>query len=160
MTLSHDMIMCNFSYMNNQYLFWAGILTALIALTHIGIVIGGPEWYRFFGAGEGMAQLAEAGFVQPAITTLMIAIILGIWSLYAFSGAGLIGRLPLLKPVLILIMSVFLLRGLFGIPIVMLVDQPYLNELRDKMVFMVVSSLICLGFGILYAKGVWKLIFQ
>ncbi|WP_197687240.1 hypothetical protein [Aquiflexum balticum] len=105
-----------------------------------------------------MAQQAEAGMVQPVIITLSIAVILGIWSLYAFSGAGLVGRLPLLKPVLILIMSVFLLRGLFGIPIVMLVDQPYLNELRDKMIFMVVSSLICLGFGILYAKGIWKLI--
>lgn len=146
--------------MNNKYLFWAGIFTTLIALTHVGIVIGGPDWYRFFGAGEGMAQLAEAGLVQPVITTLVIAIILGIWTLYAFSGAGLIGRLPLLEPVLILITSVFLLRSLLGIPLVMLVDHPYLNELRDKMVFMVVSSLICLGFGILYAKGIWKLIFQ
>ncbi|WP_373521946.1 hypothetical protein [Aquiflexum sp.] len=146
--------------MNNQHLFWAGILTALISITHIGIVIGGPEWYRFFGAGERMAQQAEAGLALPVMITLTIALILGIWAIYAFSGAGLISRLPLLKPVLILITSVFLLRGILGIPMVMLVDHPYLNELRDKIVFMVVSSLICLGFGILYAKGTMKLIFR
>ncbi|WP_194775710.1 hypothetical protein [Pararhodonellum marinum] len=137
----------------NRYLYWAGILTAFISVMHIGIVLGGPDWYRYFGAGEGMAQQAEAGLALPAITTLGIALILGIWSLYAFSGAGLIGKLPLLKPVLNIVSGIFLLRGLLGIPFVLFMDHPYLNELQEKMTFMVVSSLICLGFGVLYFLG-------
>ncbi|WP_228780039.1 hypothetical protein [Aquiflexum lacus] len=158
--LTQSLAMTNYysSHMKNRQLYWAGVLTALISLTHIAIVIGGPDWYRFFGAGEGMAQLAEAGLASPIITTLGIALILGIWSLYAFSGAGLIRKLPLLKPVLVIITSIFLLRGLLGIPLVMLIDDPYFNELRDKMVFMVVSSLICFGFGMLYAKGICRFI--
>lgn len=144
----------------NKHLYWAGILTAIIAMTHVAMVIGGAEWYRFFGAGEGMARQAEAGMVQPVIITLSIAVILGIWSLYAFSGAGMIGRLPFLKPVLILISSIFLIRGFLGIPLVILIEHPYLNELKADMTFMVVSSLICLGFGFLYVKGTLKLNFH
>ncbi|WP_373493109.1 hypothetical protein [Aquiflexum sp.] len=158
LTQSHGMTKHISSYMNNRQLYWAGILTALIAIIHIGIVIGGPEWYRFFGAGEGMAQQAEAGLALPVMITLMIALILGIWALYAFSGAGEVAKLPLMEPILIIISSIFLLRGLLGIPLVMLIDDPYLNELREKMVFMFVSSLISMGFGILYAKGTRKLI--
>ena len=104
-----------------------------------------------------MAQQAEVGSLMPVITTLGIALILCIWSLYAFSGAGKIVRLPLLKPVLILISAIFLLRGVFGIPLVVYMDHPYLNELQEKMTFMVISSLICLGFGLLYVKGTMKL---
>lgn len=143
----------------NKHLFWAGVLTSVISLMHIGIVLGGPDWYRFFGAGEGMAQQVEAGLALPVITTLIIAFVLAMWALYAFSGAGLIPGLPLQKSVLIVISFIFMLRGLFGIPLVILVDDPYLNELSEKMMFMAVSSLICLGFGFLYIKGTWKLIF-
>lgn len=142
----------------NNHLYWAGVLTTIISLMHFGIVLGGPDWYRFFGAGEGMAQQAEAGLALPVITTLIIAFVLAMWALYAFSGAGLIPVLPLQKSVLIATSTIFLLRGLLGIPLVILIDDPYLNELREKMVFMVLSSLICLGFGFLYIKGTWRLI--
>lgn len=36
-------------------------LSAIAALLHVGIIIGGPSWYRFFGAGERMARAAAAG---------------------------------------------------------------------------------------------------
>jgi putative oxidoreductase len=158
MTQSHGMTnLLEIKKPMNKELFLAGILTAMISFMHIGIVLGGPDWYRFFGAGEGMAQQAEAGLALPIITTLSIAMIMGIWSLYAFSGAGRIRRLPLLRPVLVLITTIFILRGLLGIPLVLVIDDPYLNELEEKMTFMVVSSLICLGFALLYAKGTMRL---
>ena len=137
----------------NKLLVFGGILSGLIALLHLLIIIGGSDWYRFFGAGEGMAQLAENGSTYPTLITASLVVILTLWALYAFSGAGIINKLPLLKPVLAAIAMIYLLRGIFGIPIVIYVDQPYLNELEGKMVFMICSSVISFTCGILYLIG-------
>ena len=130
-----------------------GVATAVASALHVAIVLGGPPWYRFFGAGERMARLAAAGSVYPTIVTLGIASILGLWALYAFSGAGLIRRLPFLRSVLTLVGAIFLGRGVLGIPAVLIVDDPYMQELRGRMVFMVVTSVICVGLGLCYALG-------
>lgn len=137
----------------NRYLVIGGILSAIASLLHIAIIIGGADWYRFFGAGEGMARLAQNGSMYPTIITSIIAAILALWSLYAFSGAGVISRLPLLKIALWIISMIYMMRGLLGIPIVICLDHPYLNELENKMVFMVFSSVISLGIGLLYLIG-------
>jgi hypothetical protein len=136
-----------------------GSLTGVAALLHVGIILGGPDWYRFFGAGERMARLAARGSIYPAVVTACIAAVLGTWALYALSGAGVIRRLPLLRPALALIAAVYLARGVLGIPAVMLMDDPYANQLKAKMTFMVVSSAICIVLGLCYALGaarVWK----
>ena len=81
------------------------------------------------------------------------------WALYAFSGAGVIRRLPLLRLALTLIAAVYLARGLLGVPAVLLVDDVYTNQLKAKLTFMVVSSAICIVLGACYAIGaarVWK----
>ena len=137
----------------NRYLVAGGILSAIASLLHIAIIIGGPAWYRFFGAGEGMAQLAENGSTYPTIITTIIAIILALWGLYAFSGAGIIRRLPLLKLALGTISMIYIVRGVFGIPIVIYFNHPYLNELEEMMMFMVFSSVISLGSGLFYLIG-------
>jgi hypothetical protein len=137
----------------DRLLFTGGVLTAGAALLHVGIIIGGPDWYRYFGAGERMAWMAARGYWQPALITAGIATVLAIWALYAFSGAGVIRRLPLLRPALTLIAAVYLARGIFGVPAVMLVDDVYTNQLREKMTFMVVSSAICIVLGVCYAAG-------
>ena len=36
----------------NPWLVAGGILSALAALLHLAVIVGGPVWYRFFGAGE------------------------------------------------------------------------------------------------------------
>jgi len=130
-----------------------GTGTALASLVHVGIIVGGPDWYRFFGAGERMARLAAAGSPYPAIITAGIAVVLGVWAMYGLSGAGLIRRLPQLRLALILIAAVYLLRGVLGLPVILLVDDPYTAQLRNKMTFMVVSSLICIVLGACYALG-------
>lgn len=141
----------------NFWLLLAGFLTAVAALTHMAVIIGGPDWYRFFGAGEQMAQMAEQGSLYPATITAGIAMVLGVWSLYAFSGAGFILRLPLLKAALILIAAVFLLRGLLAIPAAyFLQSDPHLQELAARPVFLWVSSAICVGLGLCYAVGAWQ----
>ena len=74
----------------NKLLLFGGLLSAIAALLHIAIIIGGPQWYRFFGAGEELALMAEKGSWYPAVLTFGIAVVLLLWALYAFSGAGLI----------------------------------------------------------------------
>jgi putative oxidoreductase len=136
-----------------------GSLTGVAALLHLAIIFGGPDWYRFFGAGERMARLAARGSIYPTIVTACIAAILGVWTLYALSGAGVIRRLPFLRLALTLIAAVYLARSILGVPAVMFMNGPYANQLKAKMPFMVVSSAICMVLGLCYAVGaalVWK----
>jgi hypothetical protein len=130
-----------------------GALTGVAALLHVGIILGGPDWYRFFGAGERMARLAARGSVYPTLVTAGIAAVLGAWALYALSGAGVVRRLPLLRPVLALVAAVYLARGILGVPAVLVMDGPYASQLRARMTFMVVSSALCVLLGLCYAVG-------
>jgi len=130
-----------------------GVATGFASLTHVAIIIGGPDWYRFFGAGERMARQAALGSSYPALVTAGIASVLAVWALYGLSGAGVIPRLPFLRTALVLIAAVYLARGVLGIPVVLVVDDPYTRQLRAKMTFMLVSSAICVGLGICYAIG-------
>lgn len=93
-----------------------------------------------------------AGNWYPTVATLVIAGILSVWSLYAFSGAGVIRKLPLLRLVLCTITGVFLLRGVAFVPLVAYFPG-------NSLTFWVVSSAICLAFGIIYLIGlrqVWS----
>jgi hypothetical protein len=130
----------------NPWLVAGGILSALAALLHLAVIAGGPDWYRFFGAGEEMAQMAERGELQPALTAVAIAALLAIWSAYAFAGAGRLRRLPLMRTALVAITAVYLLRGLVLVPIALL---------NPKMLdaFTLWSSLIVLVYGLCYALG-------
>ena len=132
----------------NPALIIGGLLSVAAALLHIGCIIGGPEWYRFFGAGEGMATMAEQGSMTPTLLTLAIAAILAIWAAYAFSGAGLLPRLPLVRTGLVVISAIYLLRGLALIPALII-------NRGDVMPFILWSSLIVLVYGIAHVVGTW-----
>lgn len=134
----------------NIWLIIGGCLSAAASLLHLGCIIGGPDWYRFFGAGERVAQAAARGSWVPAAMTLGIATVLVIWAAYAFSGAGLIARLPLLRTGLIVISAVYILRGLvLFFPSAF--QRPDLSE-----TFLRWSSAIVLAFGLVYAIGTWR----
>ena len=135
---------------STRWLLAGGIGSGIASLLQFGIIAGGPDWYRFFGAGE---RMAAAGSPYPAIITAGIATILAVWTLYALSGAGVIRPLPLLRVALVLIAAVYLVRGTFGIPAVFLVDEAYMSQLRARMTFMVVSSVMCVFLGLCYAPG-------
>lgn len=126
-----------------------GWLSLAAAVTHLAVILGGPDWYRFFGAGEEMARAAERRELTPAVVTLGIAAILAIWSGYAFSGAGRILRLPLLRTGLVTISAIYLARGLAFIPLHL--SRPDLSD-----AFMFWSSLIVLVYGLTYAIGTWR----
>ena len=130
----------------NILLVVAGALSALAALAHIGCIYFGASWYRFFGAGEQMAIMAEQGSLRPTIITSGIALVLSIWSLYAFSAAGLIGKLPLIRTALIIITAIYLLRGVAGCFFIS-------NPLGRSPEFWFWSSAICLSLGLLHLIG-------
>ncbi|HMG46968.1 MAG TPA: hypothetical protein VK614_05870 [Allosphingosinicella sp.] len=130
----------------NPWLIAAGMLSAGAALLHLAIIAGGPDWYRFFGAGERMARMAERGLLRPTLITLGIAAILALWAAYAFAGAGLIRRLPLMRTALVAITCIYLLRGLALGPL--LVFRP-----QTVNAFALWSSLIVLVYGIVHAVG-------
>ena len=131
----------------NRYLIVGAALSATAALIHLGCIVFGGSWYRFLGAGERMARMAEHGHWYPAAVAAAIATVLLIWSLYALSGAGAIRRLPLLKIALCGITAVYIGRGLAFVPLMPLFPGKSLT-------FWVVSSGICLAIGLVHFAGV------
>ena len=128
----------------------AGCLSLGAALAHLAAIAGGPAWYRTLGAGERIARGVERGDAFPVIVTLVIALILAGWATYAASGAGLIARLPLLRPVLIAITAVYLARGL-------VLFWPGLLRRPDlSSAFITWSSIIVLAIGAVHAIGLWR----
>ncbi|ALN87182.1 hypothetical protein LC55x_3925 [Lysobacter capsici] len=130
----------------------AGALSALAVLLHLGCIVFGAPWYRALGAGEWMAQASIAGHWYPTVATLVIASVLTVWSLYAFSAAGVLRRLPLLRTVMFLVTAVYLLRGLAAVPMMSVFPGRSVS-------FWLWSSGICLGIGVVHLIGllqVWK----
>lgn len=141
-----------FNMQKNSLLILASICSGFAALLHLGCIIFGGDWYRAFGAGEQMALMAEAGHVYPTVVTSIIVAILTVWTLYGLSGAGVIRKLPLLRTALCLISAIYLLRGVAFVPL-----MPMFPE--NSLTFWLVSSGVCLTFGLLYAIGtkqVWR----
>lgn len=131
---------------------FGGVLCLIASILHLVIIIGGENWYRYFGAGERMALMAARGDIYPTIVTIFIACVLFVWSLYAFAGAGLIPKLPFMKFCLCSIGVIFFVRG-FGA----LVAMPFIPQIQTP--FMFWSSILVLLYFIAFAFGTyfnWK----
>ncbi len=124
----------------------AGAGSFAASILHLACIAGGPDWYRALGAGEQMARMAARGHWYPTVLTLGIAAMLGAWALYAWSGAGLIRRLPLLRVGLCVITGIYLLRGVAFVPL-----QPFFPG--NSAAFWYWSSGVSLGLGLLHALG-------
>lgn len=133
----------------NKNLLTAACCCGLAALAHAGCMLFGAHWYRFLGAGEQLAQLAEQGHWYPVVVTGTITFILLLWACYALSGAGVIRRLPLTRLALVLISSILLIRGLAFVWLMPLFPG-------NSLLFWLVSSAICLLLGTLFAVGSWQ----
>lgn len=133
----------------SSWLIAAAALSGAAALLHLGCIVGGPDWYRFFGAGEGMARAAARGELRPTLITLGIATVLAVWAAYAASGAGLIPRLPLLRTALVAITAIYLLRALAFVPL-------HLWRPQHSDAFAIWSSAIVLVYGIVHLVGLMR----
>lgn len=131
----------------NYFLIAGAMMSAAAAILHLGCIVFGAPWYRFFGAGENMARLAEAGSPHPARVTLFIAAVFFVWSAYALSGAGVIARLPLLRTILCAIAAIYLLRGFVFFPLMRVLPGNSLS-------FWLWSAGICAVIGTVHAVGI------
>lgn len=131
------------------WLIAAALLSGAAALLHLGCIVGGPDWYRFFGAGEGMARAAARGDLRPTLITLAIATVLAVWAAYAASGAGLIPRLPLLRTALVAITAVYLLRAIAFLPL-------HYWRPQHSDAFAIWSSAIVLIYGVVHLIGLLR----
>ena len=129
-------------------LIMAALLSAIAALLHLGILIGGPSWYQFFGAGRRMVRLAQTGSWYPPIITAMIMAMLFLWALYALSAAHLLMRLPWTKLVLSCVTAAYLLRGIIALPALALLHKKISP-------FWIWSSAICTVYGLVHLAGVY-----
>ncbi len=88
--------------------------------------------------------------VAASVASVVLALIFAAWAAYAFSGAGLIGAFPLLRPALIAIGAIYILRSLFIFTEVKMV----LNE--GYPFRFVIFSTISLVTGLLYLIGILR----
>lgn len=134
----------------NPWLIAGGCLSLVASALHLAAIAGGGDWYRFLGAGEGMARAVERGLWMPTLMTLAIAAVLAVWAAYAFAGAGPVRRLPLIRTALVAISGIYLLRGL------VVLYPPLLARPDLSFDFILWSSLICLVYGFVHAIGTMR----
>lgn len=135
--------------MSNPWLVAGGLASLAAAAAHALCILGGADWYRFMGAGERMARAVERGDSGPVLITMAITAMLLAWSAYALSGAGWIAPLPLLRPALVAITGVYLLRAA-ALPAM-------IRGMPDRgTTFLWVSSAIVALIGLVHAVGVYR----
>jgi len=132
---------------SKRLLILAGILSFLVALFQ-ALVTFSPTWSLYFGAPERLVSNVPLLYV----TGFVAAVLFGIFGLYALSGAGYVRRLPLLRDALLAIGCLYVLRGFFLIPII-LISTGYLQSSRPIPTTGLVSSLVSLFIGLLYLAG-------
>ncbi len=146
------MVMMSLPWPNlNPFLLIGALLSFIAAGLHLACIVGGPDWLRFFGAGEKLAVMAERGHWYPGFVCIFIASVLMVWGAYALAGAGGGEALPLpfLKWILVAITAIYLLRG--TLPFLVGLAKP------DILVpFMIWSSGVCLVYGIIHAVGLYQ----
>ena len=143
------------SQLANRALFWCGVATTTGGLLHIAIIFGGPDWYQFFGAPPGLVQMARDGHPRAAISCVAIASVLFAFAAYAFSGAGVIRRLPLLRTGLFLIGGGLLMRGILFVPMAVWYPRAVARicDCNGADIFALTTSAICLLVGLGYTFG-------
>ncbi len=139
----------------NSYLMWGGMTALAAGLLHIATIFGGPDWYRLIGATEPIIRMVEKGHSYPAMVCVFSATLLFACAAFAFSGAGLIWKFPLLRTGLVVIAAALLFHGIAFIPLVMLQPQMMLIIYDGEGIntILIVTNIICTAAGIAYALG-------
>ena len=142
----------------NYYFIFAAVMTFIGAVLHLSMIFGGPAWYRFFGAPEGLVALAAAGSIYPVFVCVFIASVLFTWSAYAFSGTEIIGKLPFLRTILTAVSILLIVRGVLFIPLMLISPEIFRRITNSQSVdaFLIITSMICLVAGLLLAAGLNK----
>lgn len=99
------------------FLALGGVIAGMVATWHLLMIIGGPSWYAFARAPEYIIESAKMGTFVAPVMAVGIAILMYTCTLYSFSGAGLIRKIPLLKSALVTISLICLARAALVSPL-------------------------------------------
>lgn len=126
-------------------IYLAGIIALIGVVIHIAAIIGGINWYVYFGAPPIVVQSAREGTWLAPVSALVIASLMLVCAAYAFSALGLLRRLPFLRIGLAGMAGVCLLRSFILWPL--MINHP---ELRNT--FEIVAALVwgLAGFGFMF----------
>ena len=102
---------------NQKFLIVGGLIAGFAAVWHLLMIVGGPSWYAFARAPQYIVDSAKEGTFIAPLGAVAIAALMFICTAYSFSGAGLFGKIPLLKLALPIISFICLARGLYISPI-------------------------------------------
>ncbi len=100
----------------SKLLITGGVIAAATAVWHLLCIVGGPSWYAFARAPGIVIHSAKQGTLLAPLSTAVIAGLMFTCTAYAFSGAGLIKKIPLLKSALVTIAFICLVRALITLP--------------------------------------------
>jgi hypothetical protein len=138
------------SRIGNFWLRLSGLTLVAGAAAHLLAIPAGPDWYAMLGAPAGLVEMARFGHPRAALTCVVIAVLLLVLAAYAFSAAGAIARLPLLRPLLAIAGTGLIVRGLVFVPLILW--RPGLlgglcGRCQGIDAFVVGTSLLCLLLG-------------
>jgi hypothetical protein len=127
----------------------AGACTLILAVFQ-AVISFSPSWSLYFGAPKELAAKSELLLG----TGLGVAVVLVACGVYALAGAGVLRSLPLQKWVLFGAGSIFVLRGLMVVP-VLLITWGLVHSADGVPPTGLASSLTSLIVGLLYLGGAW-----
>jgi len=142
---------------SRRWLLAAGLGSTAGALLHVVVALSGrADWVAFFRAPAIIVQsMRDGGWLGP-LSGLAIGALMQIAGCYAFSGAGLLPRLPLLRTALIVLAAIGLLRGLL-VPLSLAIQPALIARYQT---FDWVATAIWGGIGLCFAMGSVKLFAQ
>lgn len=122
-----------------------GGISALAATWNLLMILGGASWYAFARAPEYIVQSAREGALTAPVGAIAIATLMFICTLYAFFGAGVIRKIPMLKSALVTISLLCLIRGAYV--------SPLFFKLHQLGVWHVVASSVWFFVGMCFLAG-------
>jgi hypothetical protein len=131
--------------LGEKLLLVGGSIAALAAVWHLLCILGGPSWFAFARAPQDIIDSSIQGTLLAPIGTIVVAGLMFSCTFYAYSGAGIIRKVALLKPALMTIALLCLLRGLIAIP------SFFLLEHLDK--WQLIASSTWLFVGVCFLAG-------
>ena len=126
--------------MKKTSLLLGSILSFVISIVHIAAIAIGPAAYNYLDAPE-LAELAQTGSWIPAIITFGMALIFGLFSLYALSAINVVRKLPFVTIFVPCIGVIYCLRGLAIIWFIWLVAINSPNAIPREIAFSLMSLL-------------------
>lgn len=108
--------------------------------------------FYWVGIGPEMDRLGGVHFLLPYLLSIATGVGFCVSGLYALSAAGDFRPLPLVKPAIVAIAGIYLLRAVGGTGMGGFIEDGSLKQ--------VAFSSIALVIGVLYAVGAWSIFTQ